>query len=315
LTFAARVHVAAALLAAGEPRQATELMHSLGLPDAKRPRDGFSSGTTDAAQLLAAWLDVAPQNEQAGQLARYLEQRQKDGHWGTTIDNALALLALGKYARFAGPPQPFFATLALPGNLTRAASATQEVHWTSAAGQTGAVQIRNDGPGPLYYAFRAEGVPADGAQKEEDAGVKIRREWLDLDGNALDAATIKQGDLVIVRLTLDTLGRDLDNLVIEDLLPAGLEIENGNLATAQVVPWVKEKTDWCVSRDQRDDRLLLFTGGVNGQRQFYYAARVVTPGTFTVPAVTASCMYDPEIRSVHGRGKLEVRDQKSADQK
>ncbi len=307
LTYAARVHVAAAMLAAGEPRQATELMTSLGLPDAQRQRESFSSGTTDAAQLLAAWLDVAPQNEQAGQLARFLEQRQKDGHWGTTIDNALALMALGKYARLAEPPQPFFATLALPGNLTRAASATQEVHWVSTAGQTGAVQIRNDGPGSLYYAFRTEGVPADGAQKEADAGVKIRRDWLNLDGNALDPATLKQGDLVLVRLTLDTLGRDLDNLVIEDLLPAGLEIENANLATAQVVPWIKEKTDWCVARDQRDDRLLLFTGGVNGERQFYYAARVVTPGTFTIPAVTASCMYDPEIRSLSGRGKLEVK--------
>jgi uncharacterized protein YfaS (alpha-2-macroglobulin family) len=309
LTFAARVHVAAALLAAGEPRQATELMSALGLPDAKRPRDTgslFGSSTTDAAQLLAAWLDVAPQDEHAGQLARFLDQRQKDGHWGTTIDNALALLALGKYARLAGPPQPFGAIIALPGGLTRAASATQEVHWVSAAGQTGAAQIRNDGPGSLYYAFRAEGVPADGAQQEEDAGLKIRREWLDLDGNALAPGALAQGDLVIVRITLDTLGRSLDNIVIEDLLPAGLEIENASLATAQVVPWVKEKTDWCVSRDQRDDRLLLFTGSVGGERIFYYAARVVTPGTFTVPAITASCMYDPEIRSLAGRGKLEV---------
>ena len=310
LTYAARIHVAAALLATGEPRQATELMSSLGLPDAERPRDIgtlFGSGTTDAAQLLAAWLDVAPQNEQAGQLARFLEQRQRDGHWGTTIDNALALMALGKYARLAGPPKPFFATLALPGGLTRAASATQEVHWVSAAGQTGAVQIRNDGPGALYYAFRAEGVPTDGAQKEEDAGVKIRREWLGLDAGAVDPTTLKQGDLVIVRLTLDTLGRELDNVVIEDLLPAGLEIENANLATAQIVPWAKEKTDWCLARDERDDRLLLFTGNVSGERMFYYTARVVTLGRFTVPAVTASCMYDPEIRSLSGRTKVEIK--------
>jgi uncharacterized protein YfaS (alpha-2-macroglobulin family) len=307
LTFAARVHVAAALLAAGEPRQATELMSALGLPDAQRARDGFGSGTTDAAQLLAAWLDVAPQNEHVGQFARFLDQRQKDGHWGTTIDNALALLALGKYARLAGPPQPFTATLALPGGLTRAACATQEVHWTSASGQTGAAQIRNDGPGALYYSFRAEGVPANGVQKEEDAGLKIRRDWLDLDGNALAPGVLAQGDLVIVRITLDTLGRSLDNIVIEDLLPAGLEIENASLATAQVVPWVKEKTDWCASRDQRDDRLLLFTGNVSGERMFYYAARVVTPGKFIVPAITASCMYDPEIRSLAGRTTVEIK--------
>jgi len=309
LSFAGRVHVSAALLAAGEPRQATERMIELGLPNAFRPRDIgplLGSSVTDAALLLNAWMDVDPQSESVGPLAKFIEKQQQAGHWGTTIDDAFALMALGKYVRRTGPPQPFFATLALPGGLTRSASATGDVHWASTVGQTGAVQIRNEGPGPLYYAFRTEGVPVSGKQREEDAGLKVRRDWLDLEGKPLSPGALSQGDLVIVRITLDTLGRELDNLVIEDLLPAGLEIENAHLATAQVVPWVKEKTDWCLACDPRDDRLLLFTGAVAGERLFYYAARAVTPGKFTVPALTASCMYAPEIRSLSGRGEMEI---------
>jgi len=183
----------------------------------------------------------------------------------------------------------------------------QDVHWTSIAGQPAAPTIRNDGPGALFYAFRSEGVPTDGAQREADTGLKVRREWLDLDGDPLSPGALAQGDLVIVRITLDTLGRELDNLVIEDLLPAGLEIENANLATAQVVPWLKEKSDWCVAREIRDDRLLLFTGPLSGERSFYYAARVVTPGTFVVPAISAACMYAPDMLSVSGRGKVEIK--------
>ena len=310
LPFDAQVHTAAALLAAGEPRQATELMTALGLPDAGRPRAGgciAAGGVREAALLLSAWLDIAPQHENVARLAQALDRQQKDGHWGTTQDNALVLLALGKYARLVPAAQPFAATLALPGGLTRVVNEKQAVHWSNGTNQTGAVTLRNDGPGLLFYASRAEGVPLDGAQPEEDAGLKVRREWLDLNGATWGARAVAQGDLIVVRITVDTLGRELDNLVIEELLPAGLEIENPNLATAALVPWLKEKSDWCIHRDLRDDRLVLFTGPVVGQRAFYYAARAVTSGRFVLPAVSGSCMYDPEIRSVHGRGTLEIK--------
>jgi uncharacterized protein YfaS (alpha-2-macroglobulin family) len=40
---------------------------------------------------------------------------------------------------------------------------------------------------------------------------------------------------------------------------------------------------------------------------FYYAARAVSPGRYVYPAITAGCMYDPEIRSVNGRMAVEVK--------
>jgi uncharacterized protein YfaS (alpha-2-macroglobulin family) len=46
----------------------------------------------------------------------------------------------------------------------------------------------------------------------------------------------------VVRLTVDTKGRLLDQLVIEDLLPAGWEIENPNLATSQQFGWLRSGT-------------------------------------------------------------------------
>ena len=49
LPFAAQVHTAAALLAGGEPRQATALMGALGLPAADRPRvPGSMAASTPA---------------------------------------------------------------------------------------------------------------------------------------------------------------------------------------------------------------------------------------------------------------------------
>ena len=72
------------------------------------------------------------------------------------------------------------------------------------------------------------------------------------------------------------------------------------------MPWIKEKTDWCQHRELRDDRFLLFSGPVSGARSFYYAARAVSPGRYRLPAVSASAMYAPGIRSVHGQSEMEV---------
>ena len=310
LRFAARVHIASALLLSGEPRQATEMMTQLGLP-AERPRDIgglLNSSVRDASLLLSAWLDIDPKNDAVARLVQFIDKKQNIGHWYSTQDDAMALLALGKYAqRVPTDTKPFSGILSFQRGLSRAFSSTQDVHHAAAPGQATPVTIANDGPGTLYFSTRFEGVPASDQIAEGDNGISLRREFYDMNGANIDAASLEQGELVVVKLILDTKGRDLDNIAIEELIPAGWEIENPNLGTSQQLAWIKEKSDWCLHRDVRDDRLLLFTGPVSGANVFYYAARAVTPGTFIYPPVTAACMYDPEIRSVAGRLKVTVK--------
>jgi len=134
--------------------------------------------------------------------------------------------------------------------------------------------------------------------------MSVVREWLDDAGNPIDITQVKQNDLVVARITLNPNGHSYENIAIEDLLPAGLEIENPNLDTAQSLPWLKDKFDWCARRDIRDDRILLFTRPVSGASVFCYLARAVTPGKFLVPPVSAECMYDPDIRSVTSQTEM-----------
>ena len=145
-----------------------------------------------------------------------------------------------------------------------------------------------------------------GQAPEKDQGISVRRTFLDANGGMLNASNLVQGSLVVVKLTLDTKGETLDNLVVEDLLPAGWEVENPELATSKVLPWVKADTDWCLHRELRDDRVLLFTGAVAGTAEYYYTARAVTPGRFTLPPVRVEAMYNPEIFSLNGRGFTQV---------
>ncbi|MGD9611863.1 MAG: alpha-2-macroglobulin [Kiritimatiellia bacterium] len=308
LNFAARAHAAAALLLAGEPRGALPLMESMVLPVARSRVPGrlLDSDVRDAALLLSAWLDVEPENAAVARLAQYLRDRQQDGHWGNTQDDALALLAFGKLARhLPDEEQPFAGKLELPGGDVRAFAGTNDVAWSREPGAGGVATVKNDGPGKLYLGARFEGVSAEPEPERSDS-VAIHRDFLDQAGNAVDASALPQGELIVVRLTVETKGRRLDQLVLEDLLPAGWEIENPNLATSQQFGWLREKNEGDLHREARDDRMLIFTGPILGEAAFHYAVRATTPGTYALPPPTVAGMYEPEIRGVGVGGQVRV---------
>jgi uncharacterized protein YfaS (alpha-2-macroglobulin family) len=312
LSYYARLLNASAMLVQGEPKRAVELLKELGLPSAG-PRDQggcFNSPNRNASLLLSAWLDIDPKNEDVIKLVQVLGKAKINGYWGTTQDSAMALMALGKYARrMKQESQDFKAMITLPNGTTEAFDQSQERKWVLERNETGKILLTNQGPGSLYYSFESEGVPLDLPEyyqkiTAKNQGMTVKREWLDDEGNSVDITQLKQNDLVVAKIILDPHGRTYDNVAIEDLLPAGLEIENPNLDTTQSLPWLKEKSDWCVRRDIRDDRILLFTRPFSGTSTFYYLARAVTPGKYLVPPVSAECMYEPEIRSVTSQAEM-----------
>jgi len=326
-----RCRLAGALLAAGKRRAARELLGTVGPgTHARAVGDVYSrdehgnrrlyrrharaiggslrSPVRDDALLLAAWLDADPQSEFVPVLASRLEAAQSDGRWGSTQDNAVALMALGKYCRTLAA-----AGTCIAGRLERETGAPLvafrnkqrlQHDLTAQAGAT--LRLVNESAAPLYFWWKSEGVPR-GYPPEEDRGMRVRREFFLSDGSVADPTALRQGELVIVQISLET-DRELDNIVIEELLPGGLEIENPRLKTSQLVSLPEHKAGLPLHHtDLRDDRLLAFTGRFSGRKNFCYAARAITRGTFTVPAASAVCMYDHELRSLHGRETITIK--------
>jgi uncharacterized protein YfaS (alpha-2-macroglobulin family) len=313
LSYYARLMNASALLVQGEPKRGVELLKELGLPTKSDREQGgcFNSPTRNAALLLSAWLDIDPNKEDVIKLVNTLNKAKYNGYWGTTQDNAMALMALGKYARrIKQESQDYKAMVTLPDGTSEAFDQSKDRNWMVERNQTGAIILTNQGPGSLYYSFVSEGVPLDLPDyykklTAKNQGMSVQRQWLDDEGKAIDITKIKQNDLVVGKITLQPNGHNYDNIAIEDLLPAGLEIENPNLDTTQALPWLKDKSEWCIRRDIRDDRLLLFTKSFSDESTFYYLARAVTPGKFVVPPISAECMYEPDVRSVTENGCAE----------
>ena len=161
--------------------------------------------------------------------------------------------------------------------------------------------------GSAYFSLTTRGVPTDEAFEPVQAGLEVERTLLSRDDGSL-AGAVEQGDLVVLRTRVRSLAGPIENVVVEALLPSGLEIENPRLETTETLSWVTDATRSTRHTDLRDDRALLFVDlPANSWQTFYTVLRAVTPGTFRLPPIHAEAMYDPALRATGQRGELEVR--------
>jgi uncharacterized protein YfaS (alpha-2-macroglobulin family) len=316
---AARLHLALAQAAGGQPEAAVALLPQ-DLPVLPKRELGrtLASPVQDQALLLTTMLTVNPDDPRIPGLAQKLAagagNPAADG-WLTTHDNALAFLALGKYFRSTKDDAAFSAaTLTRGDTLLATAKPGAPAQWSTKEAPDGELAVKVEGPpgAKAFVSWVQRGVPL-AMPAAADHVLKVRREYLDEQDQPLPSLEIASGAAVKVRLTLET-PSDLRNVVVEDLLPAGLEIENPRLVTAAKAEsedqQATEKKTMALSPnrlDMRDDRLVLVADLQAGASTFTYLARAVTTGTFVVPPVHAECMYDPGINSLaDGGGKLVV---------
>ncbi|MGO4000631.1 alpha-2-macroglobulin family protein [Pseudomonas fluorescens] len=164
------------------------------------------------------------------------------------------------------------------------------------------MSLRNQGSVPVYQQLTISGYPAQ-APLPGGENLSIRREYLGMNGQPLDLKALNSGDLVLVHIAVNAKQRVPDALVV-DLLPAGLELENQNLAqsaaslenaSSKVKEWRESMQNASLKHQEfRDDR---YVAALNldgyGTTHLLYLARAVTPGTYRVPPPQVESMYRP----------------------
>ena len=130
--------------------------------------------------------------------------------------------------------------------------------------------------------------------------IRLSREYLDEKGRAV--TSVRHGDKVRVRIRFET-AAPIENLVITDLLPAGLEIEDELLATRAATLPANADTDhgalYPKRLEKRDDRFLVFGDAAPGKGVITYQTRAVIRGSFTIPPLHAEAMYQPDNRGLY----------------
>ncbi len=258
-----------------------------------------------SALALSVFMDMDPENPLVPVLVKRLEGLMKNGQWGTTQNNAQALLGLGKYTRFLkAQPQRFTGRVLAGGKPLAAFDDQKNASLEGAVLSVADLKIEAEGSGTFYYQWSAAGVPSSGKVEEKDSGLEARRSFLDPAGKPVDLTKIKQGDVMIADITLEA-ALGCKNVVLADLLPAGLEVENPRLASSDTSDLSDKDMIDPKKIDIRDDRVLVFTD-VSLAGHYRYVVRAVTKGRFKLPAVNAESMYDPAIVSVNGAGEITI---------
>ena len=145
-------------------------------------------------------------------------------------------------------------------------------------------------------------VPVEEKSPTEGGAMSIAREYFRLvpresggtTSYALEALSgdIKPGDTIAVLLNVTA--KDWKYLLVEDPIPAGMElVTNDNTFNLSGKP-VWWRYSWA-QKEYRDDRVAFFrTYFHNDTSQFFYVMKAVNPGKFHVPPSRVQPMYQPQ---------------------
>ncbi len=271
----------------------------------------FTSYVRDEAISLSALMDVEPENPQIGIMTKHLSEQLKTSRYLSTQENGMALVALGKIAKRAAASD-VKAVISSGGQKIADFAGGDVVLTQNIAGKQ--VSVASSGTGTLYYFWDTEGLSADGSFPQEDSFLQVRRTFLTRTGQPLNPESIMQNDLVVVKISLASTNKaSVDNVVITDMLPAGLEIENPRVGAVAELAWIKDNHE-PDHLDIRDDRINFFTKAEGTVRQYYYLARAVSKGTFRLGPVSADAMYNGEYHSYNGAGVVRIAERVGASQ-
>lgn len=308
----ARGLLGAAYAAVGNTRTADILLSGPVPPGEPHKETGgnLASSLRDKALFLSALLDAVPADPRITSLATEVGRLLEGEPYPSTQENAFALLALGKFYARQTAKKPFSGVL-YAGSGVLSDFSSHKVLSLRNLPQSGDLRfVVKDGftPGACSYSVRTRAIPTTAAYTPQASGLAIDRTYLGRDGQPINLDAVPQGALVVVKFAVRATAGPISNVVLENLLPAGLEVENPRLSTTERLPWMEEdESIEKASLDMRDDRTLLFTDLPDDKWHAFYALlRAVTPGTFVVPPAQAEAMYAPELRASGTLSRLTI---------
>ena len=166
------------------------------------------------------------------------------------------------------------------------------------------ISIENKGKNPLWIEVEASGYPLKIALPSTEK-ISLERKWFTVDGKPWKGGALKVGDMILVRVIAKAKQTIEDGMIV-DHIPAGLEVENLNLSQGpQATEFNIDNVNLAQAmqderikhKEYRDDR---FVAAVKLSAQpiyLFYMLRAVTPGRFHVPGTYAEDMYRPDIRA------------------
>ena len=275
----------------------------------------YGTPLRDTAMMFAILEKNNIQHKRKDNLISELAQMVPRARWLSTQEQTALLVAAKQFG--TSSKDSWQANVMVAGKVEALTSKATEMHEFDVAKLKSGVSVTNTNKDAIYLAIETVGYPLKPREAKDDL-ISMRRTLYTTAGVAVGERALKVGEQLMVHLEVTTKRRIEDGLVV-DRIPAGLEIENMNLSQGsrmgditikppqrsdgyygkRSVPGPAEAmADVRIKhREFRDDRFVV-AARLEGTLDLYYLVRVVTPGQFVIPPSFAEDMYRPEVRGL-----------------
>ena len=282
----------------------------------------MNTNTRSTAIVLRALVRLDPENPLIPNAVRWLMAARRDGHWATTQETAMSLMALTDYLVASGElladysyqvslnGEEIGSGVVGPENLADPTRLVVEVadlllDADNEVGLHRKVKGEQTGQGRLWYSmYLRYFLPVDEV-RSASSGLTIAREYFPLEDEGRRVHEAEVGDIIQVKLTIIA-PSDLHYLVVEDPLPAGCEALDASLKTTSAVvqrprletqDGERDSRMWHFSETMlRDEKAVLFANYLpQGIYEYTYLIRAGVAGEFRVIPSQAYEMYFPEV--------------------
>lgn len=293
--FAAMI-AAFALIRGGYAAEGASVLSDLMQAEVWRKPEMLCGCVNEAAGLgmtLYLLLENMPRHPEAIKIATLLAEKIRPDYnaWGGTQANAWAALGLAAFA--ADFPSNGNNTVVIRQNGKQqeyTVKTTLDIAMTP--GKT--VTVINSGKSVFTVRQTSEGHPVKAESRK--GAIKLYRMYLN--ENGFPVTSVKHGEIVMVRIYLKS-SKDIEDLVICDLLPAGLEIEDEHLLNRSSAKNIKKNGLYSKYMEKGVDRFLFFGDYCSSDRKepayLEYRTRAVSRGVYTLSGCSVQAMYDPDV--------------------
>jgi alpha-2-macroglobulin len=278
------------------------------------------------AQALQLFTVRQANDELLDRLLQGLLSQRREGHWGSTYNNAVALNALVTYSQRQPTPPQMTATAQLDKKTLTSTkfsgyqkpSAVVNIPAEKLPQGRHDLVLQKTGQGRLHYLtayrYQPKGNPPgrmNGLRVSRQLRMANQTEMLQSFGLSTPKTplTVKPGDVFDVGLEVIT-DHPVDHVVMTDYLPAGFEVIDTQFQTA--TQYFQPLNDsWQIEyQTQHRDRIVAYSARLDaGVYNLHYLVRAVTPGTFFWPGAEAHLQYAPEEFGRSTAAQLKVQSQ------
>ncbi len=312
--------LAAAYKLSGMPDSASDILKKSGTTVSLSREMGKTYGSTLRNQAILLELATQFQNWRvADQKYSLIAKQLSSKNWMSTQTAAYALLALGKYVEATrvqnGKPDRLIGEISLPdGSEKKFDTDALSTGFDLEKGFGRSITLHISKAVPLkqvYAVIEWNGIPISPAASITPmaAGMTVKVEFLNENGMPIDPVSIKQGTVFWGHFSVKRKGAGaIDNVVLEQMLPTGWEIENTRLSGESLPQWAEKwQTGNAQYTDIRDDRIRwFFTLPGHRNMDFLVKLNAVSIGKFILPPTVSQDMYDKQTRAVVPGGFVTV---------